>query len=241
MAERILGVDFDIHGGGIDLVFPHHENEIAQTEAARGRPLARAWMHNGMVRLDEEKMSKSVGNIQLLGDALDEHGRDAIVMWFVGGHYRSPLSFSPATLTDAGRSVERIRDFVRRLDPDGPRPEGFGDYEERFFAALADDFNTPIARAALFDWVSEGNRRLDAGETVGSEGLGELLRVIGMEHLLETGADEAPEEARILAQEREDARAARDFETADRKRDELAALGWEIRDTAAGPELVRKS
>ena len=240
MAERILGVDFDIHGGGIDLVFPHHENEIAQTEAARGKRLARAWMHNGMVRLDEEKMSKSVGNIQLLGEALDEHGRDAIVMWFVGGHYRSPLSFSPATLTDAGRSVERIRDFVRRLDPDAPRSEGFDEYEERFFAALADDFNTPDARAALFDWVSEGNRRLDAGETVGSEGLGELLRVIGMEHLLEA-ADEAPAEAQILAQEREDARAAKDFETADNKRDELAALGWEIRDTAAGPELVRRS
>ena len=240
MAERILGVDFDVHGGGIDLVFPHHENEIAQTEAARGERLARLWMHNGMVRLDDEKMSKSVGNIQLLGDALDEHGRDAIVMWFVGGHYRSPLSFTAGAVADAGRSVERIREFCRRLDPSAGEPEGLAEFSERFFAALADDFNTAAARAVLFDWVAEGNRRLEAGQTVGSAGLEPMLRAIGMEHLLEV-ADAAPEEALALARARDEARAARDFEKADQARDALVEMGWDVRDTPAGPELVRRS
>ncbi len=102
MAEQLLGTDFEIHGGGSDLVFPHHENEIAQTEAARGEPLARIWMHNGMVRMGDEKMAKSVGNIRLLHGALDEHGRDALVMYFAGGHYRQPIAFSAEALTEAG-------------------------------------------------------------------------------------------------------------------------------------------
>src|SRR5947207_7859853 len=100
MAEQILGVDFDVHGGGTDLIFPHHENEIAQTEAARGRPLARMWIHNGMVEMGEEKMAKSVGNITLLQGALDEFGRDALVMYFVAGHYRRPPAFTPEVLDD---------------------------------------------------------------------------------------------------------------------------------------------
>ena len=120
MAEEILGLDFEIHGGGSDLVFPHHENEIAQTEAARGKPLARLWMHNGMVRLEGEKMAKSVGNIFLLHEALDQAGRDALVMYFVSGHYRQPIAYSEDALADAAASVERIRDFARRLDPDAP-------------------------------------------------------------------------------------------------------------------------
>ena len=164
MAEEILGLDFEIHGGGSDLVFPHHENEIAQTEAARGKPLARLWMHNGMVRLEGEKMAKSVGNIFLLHEALDQAGRDALVMYFVSGHYRQPIAYSEDALAEAAASVERIRDFARRLDPDAPA-EGIEPYAERFFDALADDFNTPAARAALFDWIAEGNRRLDAGES----------------------------------------------------------------------------
>jgi cysteinyl-tRNA synthetase len=117
MAEAILGLDFDIHGGGTDLVFPHHENEIAQTEAARGRPLARIWVHNGMIRFGEEKMAKSVGNVRLLADALDEVGRDALIMYFLGGHYRQPLAFSAATLEQAQSSVERIVNFRRPIRP----------------------------------------------------------------------------------------------------------------------------
>jgi cysteinyl-tRNA synthetase len=239
MAEELLGLDFDVHGGGSDLVFPHHENEIAQTEAARERPLARIWMHNGMVRLEGEKMAKSVGNIFLLHEALDQAGRDALVMYFVSGHYRQPIAYSPEALDEAAASVERVRDFARRLAPDAPAP-GIEPYETRFFEALADDFNTPAARAALFDWISEGNRRLDAGERLGRGPLGEMLRVLGLDNLLESD-DVADPEAERLLEEREAARAARDFATADSKRDELAARGWVVRDTAEGPKLVRQT
>ena len=238
MAEEILGVDFEVHGGGSDLVFPHHENEIAQTEAARNAPLARIWMHNGMVRLEGEKMAKSVGNIFLLHEALDQAGRDALVMYFVSGHYRQPIAYSPEALEEAAASVARIRDFARRLDPDAAA-EGIEPYAERFFAALADDFNTPAARAALFDWISEGNRRLDAGERLGRGPLGEMLWVLGLDNLLEVD-EAAPPEAVALLEEREAARAAKDFAGADAKRDELAALGWTVRDTPEGPRLVRR-
>jgi cysteinyl-tRNA synthetase len=240
MAEEILGLDFDIHGGGSDLVFPHHENEIAQTEAGRGQPLARLWMHNGMIELDDEKMSKSVGNIRSLAGAIEARGRDALIMYFVGGHYRQPLAFSEEALDEAARSVERVRDFVRRLDPDGPEPEGMDGFVERFFDALADDFNTAKARGVLFEWISEGNRRLDAGESVGPGRLGEMLYALGLENLLEPEDEPADPEAERLLREREEARAAKDFATADARRDELAALGWEVRDTAEGPRLVRR-
>jgi cysteinyl-tRNA synthetase len=237
MAEQLLGLDFDVHGGGSDLVFPHHENEVAQTEAARGKPLARIWMHNGMVRLEGEKMAKSVGNIFLLHEALEQAGRDALIMYFVSGHYRQPLAYSEDELEKASASVDRIRDFARRLDADA-LAEGIEPYSERFFAALADDFNTPTARAALFDWISEGNRRLDAGERLGTGTLKEMLWVLGLDNLLEI-EESAPPEAERLRDEREAARAAGDFSAADAKRDELAALGWTVRDTPEGPRLVR--
>ena len=165
MAEGLLGTDFEIHGGGNDLLFPHHENEIAQTEAARGRPLARIWMHNGMVQIGDEKMAKSVGNISLLHVALDEHGRDALVMYLVSGHYRQPIAFSNEALAEAGRAVERIRELCRRLRDEGPAPAGMDGYAERFFDHLADDFNTAAARGVLFEWVSEANRRLESGRS----------------------------------------------------------------------------
>jgi cysteinyl-tRNA synthetase len=240
MAERILGLDFEIHGGGSDLVFPHHENEIAQTEAARGKPLARLWMHNGMVELDQEKMAKSVGNITLLHGALDEFGRDALVMYLVAGHYRGPLAFSAEALDDARRSVKRLRDFALRLERDAPAPDSMDAYAERFFDALADDFNTAAARAVLFEWVAEGNRLMDAGAPVGPGRLGEMLYGLGMEHLLEDSGKGPGAEAQQLAAEREDARARGDYEAADRKRNELAQRGCEVRDTPEGPQLVRR-
>jgi len=237
MAEKLLGTDFDIHGGGSDLVFPHHENEIAQTEAARDRPLARIWMHNGMIRTEGEKMAKSVGNIFLLHAALDEFGRDALVMYMVGGHYRQPLSFSGEALKEAAAAAERIRELCRRLDPAAPEPEGLAERAERFYDALADDFNTPAARAELFDWIAEANRRLDAGETLGVGALEEMLRVLGLDTLL-CAPEEAPEEIRQLAAERDEARGARDFARADELRDEIASRGWSVRDTPSGQTLV---
>jgi cysteinyl-tRNA synthetase len=239
MAEQILGVDFEVHGGGSDLIFPHHENEIAQTEAARGKPLARVWMHNGMVEMGAEKMAKSVGNIRLLHGAIEQFGREAFLMWTVGAHYRKPAAYTEETLEDAGRAVARVRELIRRLEGDGSAPPELDALVERFFDHLADDFNTPAARAELFAWVAEANRRLDAGERLAPGRLGEMLHAFGLESLLAGDADRAPEEVERLAAERQEARAARDFERADRLRDELAERGWEIRDTAEGPRLVR--
>jgi cysteinyl-tRNA synthetase len=237
MAETVLGIPFEVHGGGSDLVFPHHENEIAQTEAARGKPLARTWMHNGMVQMGDEKMAKSVGNIRLLHGALEQYGRDAFLMWMVGAHYRKPVAYTEDALEDATRAVARVRDVVRRLDASAP---GIDDFADTFFDALADDFNTPQARAVLFEWVAEANRRMDAGVAVGPGRLGEMLYALGLETLLEAD-DEAPAELQRLAAERDEARAARDFERADQIRDQLAESGWEIRDTPEGARLVRRS
>jgi len=239
MGEKLLGADFDIHGGGVDLVFPHHENEIAQTEAARGVPLARLWMHNGMIRVADEKMSKSVGNIFQLSEALDRYGRDAVVAYLISGHYRQPLEFSDRALTEAGARVAGIRNFVLDLpESDDGEPDGaVTAWREEFLGALADDFNTPRALAILSELIAEGNRRELPGARAALE---EMLPLLGLESLL-ASADAADPEAERLLAEREEARAARDFERADRLRDELAERGFEVRDTPEGARLMRHS
>ena len=234
MAEALLGLELDIHGGGVDLVFPHHENEVAQTAAARGRPLARTWMHNGMLEAAEgEKMAKSVGNIRGLADVLDEVGPEAVILLFSGGHYRQPLTFSSERLEEAAASARRIRDAGRRLGP-GASPAELAGLRDAFFDALADDFNTARALAALFDWVREANKL--EGE-VGGGHLREMLGVLGLERLLEE-EEGPPPEALELAARRESARADKRWDEADRLRDELGAMGWEVRDGPQGPELV---
>jgi cysteinyl-tRNA synthetase len=234
MAEALLGLDFEIHGGGSDLVFPHHENEAAQTCAARGKPLARMWVHNGMVRLQEAKMAKSLGNIFLLHEALDRYGRDALIMYFCGGHYRQPVEFDDERLEQAKASVQRVRDAGRRLTP-GPSEPWSGPLKERFFAALADDFNTAAALAVAFEWVREANRH---DGSLGDADLREMLDVLGLANLLDSDATAAPENVRELLEARERARAARDFAEADRLRDEIGTLGWVVRDGPDGPELL---
>jgi len=242
MAETLLGVGFDIHGGGSDLVFPHHENEAAQTAAARGAPLTRLWVHNGMVRLEGEKMAKSVGNIFLLHEALAAHGRDALIAYFCAGHYRQPIAYSDERLSEAARSVERIRDAGRRL-VSGPSPAELAPLHKAFFDALADDFNTPRAWATVFEWVRETNRRAEAGEQVGDADLREMLGVLALDGLLDAdaAAGEPDAAAQELLERRQAARAAKDFAAADRLREELARLGWEVRDSADGPTLVPRA
>jgi cysteinyl-tRNA synthetase len=234
MAEKLLGLEFDIHGGGIDLLFPHHENEHAQTLAARSRSLTRMWMHNGMLQFgaDDAKMSKSVGNVRGLGEVLDEVGGEVLVLYFSGGHYRQPIAFSQEQLDAAAGGVRRIREAGRRLIS-GPSPEALAPRREAFFEALADDFNTARALASLYEWISEANKL----EGVGSNDLLEMLGVLGLESLL-AREEGAPPEAIAIAEQRATARAQRDWDEADRLRDELRALGWEVRDGAEGPELV---
>ncbi|HEU4739464.1 MAG TPA: cysteine--tRNA ligase [Solirubrobacterales bacterium] len=235
MAEQELGASFAIHGGGSDLVFPHHENEIAQSEAA-GRPFARAWMHNGMIETDAAKMSKSDGNIFQLAQALDTYGREAVVAYLISGHYRQPLAFGPEQMEEAVARVERLRNFFREnpVTAVGRAPEAFK-------AALADDFNTPRALAVMFDLVGAANR----GEVEASSAAGEvaaMLEIVGLSSLAQPGEGaEADDRTVKLMEEREEARTTKDFARADALRDELAELGWEVRDSAEGPSLVPKS
>jgi cysteinyl-tRNA synthetase len=235
MSEKELGPDFAIHGGGIDLVFPHHENEIAQTEAARGVPLAEIWMHNGLVQLDEEKMSKSVGNIFQLSEAIERYGGQTVVAYLISGHYRQPLAFSDEQLREAAARVERIRNYLRDA-PSGEPDEFLADRRQAFLDALSDDFNTPQAFAVLFEIVAEGNRRELPGAL---EVLTELLPLLGLDSLIDE-EEEAPAEAQALLEEREAARAAKDYDRADQLRDQLAEMGWEVRDEADGARLVRR-
>ena len=234
MAEALLGVDFEIHGGGSDLLFPHHENEAAQTRAARDAPLARLWVHNGMVRIEREKMAKSVGNIFLLHRAIEAYGRDALIAYFCSGHYRQPIEFDDERLQQAASAVSRIREAGRRLVA-GASPEWSAPLRERCLDALAGDFNTPAAMASVFDWVSEANR---ASTPAGNADLREMLGVLGLASLLDADTTEAGAEVRELVESRERARGERDWAAADRIRDRLSELGWAVRDGPDGPELI---
>jgi cysteinyl-tRNA synthetase len=219
MAEKFLGSRFDIHLGGLDLVFPHHENERAQSQAA-GRKFAHIWLHNGLLQLDREKMSKSVGNIAPLHEVLERWGREAVLVYFLTGHWSKPIDFSDETMAAAEARVERFREVFR--SPSQPAADGEW---ERFAAALEDDFNTPEALAIMHGWRDH-------------ELLRRALDVFGLASIAEQQA--APPEVVELAERRRQAREARDFEQADRLREEIEAAGWEARDVADGFQLVPK-
>jgi cysteinyl-tRNA synthetase len=235
MAEELLGLDFEIHGGGSDLIFPHHENEAAQTRAAHGERLTRMWMHVGMVRLRDEKMSKSLGNVFGLRETLERYGAETLLMYFSSAHWRQPMEFDEDRLTEAAARAAGIREAARGL-VDGPSPDWSAPLRDRFFDALARDFNTPRALAIVAEWTREANRR-PAG-TVGSADLGEMLDVLGLRTLLDVREIEVPERALQLRDAREQARRERDYAAADRLRDGLRELGWEVRDGPDGPELL---
>jgi cysteinyl-tRNA synthetase len=250
MAMQALGEEIDVHGGGIDLKFPHHENERAQSQAATGRTFSRIWLHNGLVRFDGDKMSKSLGNIERLGDALEREEPETLLMLFARAHYRSPVDYSAGTLEEARRSNARIREALERMqraatgDPSpGPLTERAAAQAIRFDEALDDDFSTPEAVAALFDLIRAVNAALDRDDVAGGDIaaaraiLLERLGVLGLAGLGEVRAAEVPAEVQALVAEREEARAERDFARADRARDRLTELGWEIRDLPDGPEL----
>ncbi|MGK2932887.1 MAG: cysteine--tRNA ligase [Solirubrobacterales bacterium] len=237
MAEAELGeLPFAIHGGGSDLVFPHHENEIAQSEAARGKALAKVWMHNGMIETDAAKMSKSDGNIFQLSEALDTYGAEAVVSYLISGHYRQPLAFGESNLDEAVARVERLRNFLRTNPPNGPAGDEAAAAVGRFRDALADDFNTPKAMVEVFELVRSANQ----GEVEGaSAALVEMLDLVGLGSLADAPSGDGPDDAALaLLEQRIEARAARDFTLADEIRDELAGLGWEVRDGADGASLV---
>jgi cysteinyl-tRNA synthetase len=220
MAEAHLGPVFEIHGGGLDLVFPHHENEVAQSRSL-GHEFAQLWMHNGMLQLSGEKMSKSIGNIVSLRESLEGHGRETLLVYFLGGHWRKPLDYSDDVLRQAASQAESFRNVFRQ-----PSLETGGDWEA-FTAALDDDFNTPDALAAMHGWRDH-------------ELLRRGLEVFGLGSLAESAS--APARLEELARQRAEARERKDFDEGDRLRGEIEAAGWEVRDVDAEPgfQLVPK-
>ena len=220
MAEKFLGEEFEIHGGGIDLRFPHHENELAQSRSL-GHPFAHVWMHNGMLELDESKMSKSLGNVVTLREVLDRWGREALLVFHLTAAWSKPVDFDDEVMQQAAARAERFRDVFR--DPSEPAPEGSW---ERFAAALDDDFSTPTALAVMHEWRDHDLLRRG-------------LSIFGLESLAEERG--APAEIVELAERRQAARDARDFAEADRLRVEIEAAGWEARDEASGFRLVPRT
>jgi cysteinyl-tRNA synthetase len=219
MAEELLGPTFEIHGGGIDLVFPHHENELAQSRAL-GHDFAQIWTHNGLLRFVGSKMSKSEGNVVTIRDALEQWGRETILVFFLTGHWSKPIDFSDETLAAAAARVEGFREVFRGES----EPALEGEWR-RFEAALDDDFNTPEALAVLHGWRNH-------------ELLRRALEVFGLGSLAE--GQEAPPEVVELATQRHEARSAREFDEADRLREAIEAAGWIVRDDPDGFRLFPK-
>jgi cysteinyl-tRNA synthetase len=220
MASKHLGPVFEIHGGGNDLIFPHHENEIAQSHGA-GEQFAQLWMHNGMLELTGEKMSKSLGNIVSLREAVERWGRETILLYFMTAHWRKPIDFGDDVLEQTAAQAETFRNhFVGRDGASGAVDR------EALATVLDDDFNTPGALALFHDWRARGE----------TASLAWGLRLFGLGDLAETAA--APAELVALAEQREAARAGRDFDEADRLRSEIESRGWEVRDVEDGFQLV---
>lgn len=256
MSAEYLGASFEIHAGGSDLIFPHHENEIAQSEGASGLPFAKYWLHNGMVNLGGEKLSKSTGHTIDLAEAVERHGGPVIRLFYLRAAYRSPLEFSEELLEEAATSLERLRAFARR----SPQA-AVADTRtiERFAAAMDDDFNTAEALAVLFETVRDGNARLDRGGDAGrlAAAVAELAGVLGIDltdagledlagplsdlalaHGTGAGSPENVVEGLVMARSR--ARSARDWARADAIRRDLAGIGILIEDSADGSRWYRR-
>ncbi len=258
MSQHYLGESFDIHGGGVDLVFPHHENEVAQAEAATGT-FARHWLHNGLVQRDGEKMSKSIGNVVTVAEALERWRPDALRLFVLGSHYRSPANLTDEALAAAESGVARLLAALRETPPGIGAAVDVSAGRTRFVEALEDDLGTPQALAAVFDLARSVNRGRDAGHDVraAQATLAELTRdVLGLrleepaavevldvvalsklasKHGVSCGGSDAESTIEALLAARTEARAERDFARADAIRDDLAGAGVEVADTPEGP------
>ncbi|MDP8976495.1 MAG: cysteine--tRNA ligase [Actinomycetota bacterium] len=240
MALDLLGEDFDLHGAGIDLAFPHHENERAQA-VALGRPFARRWAHSGFVLgPGGAKMSKSLGNFTSLTDLLSRNDPRAYRLLVLQSHYRAPLEVGPVAIERAERSLERLDELARRAPPQGGSPDAAP--LEEFRAHMDEDLGTPAATALLFDVVGRANAALDGGDVVRGGSLAaaalEMASAFGLE--LGAGKERIDDETARLVAERDAARASRDYVRSDTIRDELAANGWIVKDTPEGTRIHRR-
>lgn len=240
MATDCLGAHFDIHGGGMDLTFPHHENEIAQSEAATGVPFANIWMHNGFVRIQGEKMAKSSGNFLTIRGLLAEFDGEVLRYFLLASHYRSPLNYDRASIQQAHDALTRLYQALKGLPPGAPA-DGDDEYDRRFRAALDDDFNTPVAFAVLFDVAHAIHRARERGDHPQAVALGGVLRHLGglvgllardADAFLHGGGDHASIEALVAA--RDDARRQRQWARSDELRAALKARGVIVEDTPTG-------
>ena len=241
MSCAALGEHFDIHGGGLDLTFPHHENEIAQSEGATGRPFVNYWLHNGFLNVDNEKMSKSLGNFFTIRDVLKRYDGETIRYFMLRTHYRSPFNFSDANLDDARNALMRLYVALDSIQTVGGAPDWSAPQAARFKAAMNDDFNTPLAFAVLFDLAGEANRNRSAEA---ASLLKQLAGTLGLlqqnpRTYLQAGSKlgEASVAERIAA--RQAAKKARDFALADQIRDELAAQGVVLQDSPSGTTWMK--
>jgi cysteinyl-tRNA synthetase len=260
MSGRFLGETFDIHGGGKDLIFPHHENEIAQSEAAHGKPFARYWMHNGFVNIDNEKMSKSLNNFLMIKDILQSYHPETVRLFLLSSHYRSPIDFSDQNLKEAEKALDKIYGLVQRLDQEagltfaeGDSPTG--DHWTAFCDAMDDDFNTAKGIGILFNLVKAANRILDKGATPSPANgdavtlaadlrrMGNVLGVIQhpwqafFDQRVDNGLRQVamtPEAIEALVEERSAARQQKNWQRADEIRDELEKAGITLEDKADG-------
>ncbi|MBD3667389.1 MAG: cysteine--tRNA ligase [Kangiella sp.] len=254
MSKKCLGDTFDIHGGGSDLQFPHHENEIAQSECANGCTFANTWIHTGMVQVDKEKMSKSLGNFFTIRDVLKQYRPESVRYFLMSGHYRSQLSYSQANLESADASLERLYNALRGVDLNQATEENLDILEQaqsRFTEAMDDDFNVPEAMPVLFDLAKEVNRLkasdMAAAATIAVK-LKELAGVLSLlqqdpEAFLKSGAgdsDVSDEDIETLIQQRLQARADKNWALADEIRDKLHAMNIELEDGAGGTSWRRK-
>lgn len=243
MSCHTLGKSFDIHGGGADLQFPHHENEIAQSEGASGQPLAHFWMHNGFVRVDNEKMSKSLGNFFTIRDVLKSYDPETLRFFMVRTHYRSPLNYSDAHLDDARASLKRLYTALELVKPAEVAIDWHDPFAARFKAAMDEDFGTPEAVAVLFELASEVNRSKSAVQAGLLKALGATLGLLQGEPsaFLQAGVALAPLQIEDLIAQRAAAKAGKNFAEADRIRQELLARGIVLKDSPTGTTWEAKA